>query len=214
MSDDTIKLALIKALRGKRNLPLPDEDEAWRDLKKVVNLYRASESVRRTRIANPRQRCQEIAVTLKIARREIENALDNPALSLALLRPEFKDDRYVFAIDRDVLTTLLHALGTLEENARKSAKTIQRHDGSRVLPLEVIVDLAYVYHRHTGLKPGAGGGAFTQFICSFVNAMGKAISKHTVIDYIKDARRDQQRWLFSMFARSSDGFRPSPFAAD
>ena len=96
-------------------------------------------------------------------------------------------------------------LAALEMAAFRAAGNLRKRPGrpndTGILPLGFIIELESAYRYITGKPGGAGPGPFARFVRKFLEALGRTITKESVIEAIKAAKK-RKEWGRPLFARS------------
>jgi hypothetical protein len=95
-------------------------------------------------------------------------------------------------------------LAALETAAFRAAGNLGKRPGrpsdTGILPLRFIIELEAAYRHITGKPGGAGPGPFARFVRKFLEALGRTITKESVIEAIKAAKK-RKEWGRPLFVR-------------
>jgi hypothetical protein len=195
---------LNKLRRGSRTNPL-DETASWRELCRLAELYFRIDVSAAMSSTELRKRLGTLADALRKARNLMDRALNDDAgnylyrawcakngIQLNSTVPIELDGSSALTRGVDEIKEMTTALAKLEEVAHAAAASDKAVTAGRpaLLPRDCIQDLARVYRKSTGSKPGLGAGPFADFAYEFMTAVGQTgFSRRSLIDAMQDAHR-------------------------
>jgi len=179
-------------------------DYAWSNMQFIAITYIEGQTTKQQKMS-PAERAacfRAIGDTLTKARRMIAKAMGSVDLAADLtwgwweVKGGKADAETQFVLSPHVKKEFVKAFRTvaaLEMGAIRAGEWAHRKrgrpKGTSVFAPEYIDDLAQLYKENTGLKPGAGHGAFANYVRTFLEAVSRSLDHDSVVESIKAARR-------------------------